>query len=112
MDYTTIKLPKTKKGRKSESQHIQYNAQLADFANDLMMLQVEIAGSKYIKARKQYKTDRTRYLKALKHRESGSMLVDHSIEQFKANKKYRSMKDSTWKTKQLINWVPASREKK
>lgn len=68
----------------------------------------------YIKARKQYKTDRTRYLNALKHRESGSMLVDHSIDQFKANKKYRTKKDSTWRAEQenaipqksIINYIP------
>lgn len=50
----------------------------------------------YMKVRKKYKTDRTRYLKALKKAESGSILVDHSIEQFKTNLRYRIKKDSEW----------------
>nr|BDI55154.1 MAG: Topo mini-A [uncultured archaeon] len=40
---TNIKLPKTQKGRKSESQKIQYISELQDFANNLILLQLEIA---------------------------------------------------------------------
>ena len=56
--------------------------------------------AEYIEARKQFKTDRTRYIKALKKADSGSVLVDHSIEQFKANLRYRIKKDSEWRRDQ------------
>lgn len=49
MDYKTIKLPNNTKGRKSEAQHIQYNSDLKDFADKLMELQIEIAGTNYIR---------------------------------------------------------------
>lgn len=43
-----IKLPKTTKGRKTDSQKLQYNSELQDFANKLILIQFEIAETKYI----------------------------------------------------------------
>lgn len=48
MEYSQIKLPKTSKGRKTEAQQNQYNSELQDFANNLIKLQIEIAGPGYI----------------------------------------------------------------
>ncbi len=45
---TKIVLPKTSKGRKTKAQKLQYEKELKDFSNNLILLQIEIAGSENI----------------------------------------------------------------
>lgn len=60
-----------------------------------------------LKALAEYKTARNRWLKQLKHVKSGSVKVDYSIAAHKQEKRYRKMKDSTWKNEQK-NRIPQS----
>lgn len=53
-----------------------------------------------LKALAEYKTARNRWLKQLKHVESGSISVDYSITAHKQKRKKRTMKDTQWKYEQ------------
>ena len=55
----------------------------------------------YMKAKKEYRKDRNRWLKALKKEDAHVKEVDESIEEMKDKKVYRKKKDSTWKKEQL-----------
>jgi len=44
VEYQNLKLPETKKGRKTEAQKIQYEFELQEFADNLMQFQLDITG--------------------------------------------------------------------
>lgn len=60
-----------------------------------------LSPSQQLKALKEYKTDRRRWLKSLKKEDPHVQMVDASIETMKEEKRHRKKKESTWRKEQL-----------